>query len=341
MAISAGTYTIGAGGDYALLSLAIADIASNLTGDLTFIIIGDSIEPAAQITKTFGSAFLFTIRGNVPLNGDTVNGVRCQFDRMSISIAGAAPQLALDNVYLVNAGQFTNFGPSGASSIYSSIKVFECLFDGKFGINACGASAAGSASRTYEFCGNKFRSDGASTHAFDFALANSGQAVIESVNFRYENNSALLTGGVSSSSPVRISFLRGSGPWHINSFSVKNMVSWVNDSSQRALILTDNGTPLQTFYSDALVNAGNARNAGADTFSWSYSGITSPADILDLDYALAHALETNLSSVLATTGGAVPDISFNPWDTAPYLVGLYFADEDEGSLIMPAFVPGL
>lgn len=47
--VASGTYTVGTGGDYARLSLAAADIAATLTGDLTFTLISDCSETAQTV----------------------------------------------------------------------------------------------------------------------------------------------------------------------------------------------------------------------------------------------------------------------------------------------------
>ncbi|KKN45012.1 hypothetical protein LCGC14_0687240 [marine sediment metagenome] len=76
MAISAGSYTVGAAGDYLTWKAAFDDLAGTLTGDLTFTQISDvTLSAQALIPDTFDLAgYTFKITSNTPPYGDPTAG---------------------------------------------------------------------------------------------------------------------------------------------------------------------------------------------------------------------------------------------------------------------------
>jgi hypothetical protein len=76
MAVTAGSYTVGSGGNYATWYAALSDMYNQtLTGDLTFTQISDVTETQARgsMSPNLGG-FRFTITSNSPHYGDITRG---------------------------------------------------------------------------------------------------------------------------------------------------------------------------------------------------------------------------------------------------------------------------
>ena len=85
MAITAGFYTVGSGGNYSTWATAWADIGSTLTGDLTLTQISDTTESGGTNKNIAYAGYKLTITSNNPHLGNFNNGWK-----INVTYAGAA-----------------------------------------------------------------------------------------------------------------------------------------------------------------------------------------------------------------------------------------------------------
>lgn len=75
-AVTAGSYTVGSGGDYSNWTAAFGDIGTPLTGDLTLTQISDTVETVASQNTNLGG-FTLTLDSDTPPAGDPTQGWVC------------------------------------------------------------------------------------------------------------------------------------------------------------------------------------------------------------------------------------------------------------------------
>jgi len=349
VAITAGTYTFGGGGaDYASLVDALLDLGT-LTGDLTLVQVGDSVD-------AFNIGVSISLAGNTlkieqdaasPHNGSPIAPYTVTVGALGLNqAAGSRGGLWLKNLNIIASpadnGTGLNLGAMNGISIVSFYRMESCLV---YCTNV-NATAVGSASPTGTGGGaGQFRMQLSACKFYGGKLAyafSTGSSTISNlirVYLEAENNFFKVTRNGGTDKPVSLSFLVGSPATPIALFSWKNNVHWVADAAQPGMTIGDSGN---NFYAPSLSGAQNARNPGSDSLSWAYDSIQTPDDIITTDSSLAGFGNTDPDSDLYTNGTA-PALAFNPFSTPPYLIGLTYPaapPEDSESWYVPAFVAG-
>jgi len=143
MPVTAGTYTVGAGGNYATWADAFADISSPLTGDLTLVLVSNIFMSANALKTINPNGFNFICTSASAPNGNFARGYVTSLD-YNVGIrtqSDGAGQIIIANQYVlatrsfgqVNTGwELTSTanmpvftGPGGGSLV-----MFSCLLDG-------------------------------------------------------------------------------------------------------------------------------------------------------------------------------------------------------------------
>lgn len=337
MAITAGTYTFGAGGTYASLGAAWADLGNPLTGDLTLVQVGASAD-AGQIgtdavcynvatgrTLKITSAldpqmnpnggYLLTFGGWVV---NAFNGGLVWLDKLNYR----------GRVYMESTlSRGVNQKVTNSIGITSDV-AFSALEMGNLGQDQSPYGIV-----TYEACNLKLQgADPGGLQINDQILNNNAYQ-----NVYIENVAAITTGA---SSPILISS-RILGQF--NDFLIRNCVAMVANPAGGAIPIRFNGpsASAKTYYQSRILTC--ARNGGnADGAPYSYGAITSPADIISLITSDNQWLSTYGGSPLFSNGSA-PSLADNPYNIAPYPIGVpgpSLPPPSASAQLIPIFVPG-
>lgn len=343
MSISSGTATFGAGGTYATLSAAWADIAT-LTGDLTLLQVGDSLEPAVSVG---GSGARKSLAGHQLLFDSTVDPDGDPAGGWLITCLSWSPQaigngvFGIDHLNIITTNGVQMATAVGAPSSGSG--------NGQFARNsllratvaralsmgnvtaAYGAGATG----TYSLYNVKMKGVLGGFQFFNGTLNNEPH-----MRFIAENCAAAATDAAGAPFTVQT---RADNS--LLQFSMKNLVAWVDLPAGTAKPISLSGmSGADKAAYQALILASAANGGNADGVTYAYGAITTPADIISLSESDPDWLESAQASALYTNGVA-PALAGNPYNVAPYPIGIpgpYVPPPpSSGSdCWMPVFIPG-
>jgi hypothetical protein len=360
MGISAGTYTYGNTGTYATLRAAFIAMESvpgsataTLTGDLTFVQVGDSDDSAdfigyngsgAQIAILLAN-FTFTITTSTPHQGCILNGFVTKYRYFNPKFTFQGNFVLSDFYGLGSAGGF-GLQPQWTSNTGTSLArvencIIRCLEPTRI---AAQFAPSGAGTWSFQAINSKFAGSIVSLQAGWGGLgADQNRCTVAVENCVMQSTGSGASNALTG--PFRLNardFISGTVP-RLNLASWKNNVCVVFDpTTQRAFAQAPgSGAPGtdEAFYRAIMTT--NAKTGGIDSnvgFS-PYSSITSPADILALTPITCDWLNVNSASALFTAGSA--PILTSPY-SPPYPIGIsYAAPAPMTSLWMPAFVGSL
>jgi len=349
MSISAGTYTFGTSGAYATLRAALQDIVigSPLTGDLVFNQVGDSVDSLSinAAGNIDFSGYRITISQPAPdHDGDPNASYICTGPSLTIAGATSAGSLTFSNFLYLGGAVFLSpaIALNDLNALGHSVDLVNSVFiySGTTGTFMTVQSPSGNGSGTGWYLRIAATKIFGGNIPLLFGGTSSALSNIARLNVLIENSAMVSRSG--GTTPLFLSFLVGSPPTPIANLKVRNTVCWVGNVGQPGMIIS--GSVYTGAYLTANCLFSNARNPATDTLpGWTSAAITSPGDILNLNSSMAHFAETDPVSGIYVAGTA-PQISFNPYTSAPYPIGLYYAPPVPPPTVdswwMPAFAGG-
>lgn len=338
--IQQGTYTVGSGGDYALLSAALADIGgrnlgSAILGNIELVLISNIVEPVGIYSTSpiylsnqqFGltDSYTLTIRSALSSNGSPIGGYKVTSPYCGLyGIQGLAnSRFTIDDVMfdITDANGFFDINAiaSGPSTAYRY--VFKNLRIKSNSYISIGMIASGSLYTNYaEWFNCKLWARTGIQISQNYFNSN-----VALQNWKFENCVFAATSGT----PNECVWLTGSGSQAGSAGTYfRNCVFLTNNSSQNAVRIQSSAqnSYWAAHFSDC------ARNAGSDSvLTWEYSSFDANTELLSLSDSNANFLNLNHQSPLFTAGSASGLTLLTNSYAAPLPIGIYYAEPIVGN----------